>query len=75
MRQRAPSRSTSRTSVRAEEQIKINLDIEDEEEFTTKPGVACHFRTPGPSAGEANTRDSGLYTMEDAEEQLENISF
>ena len=43
MRERAPSRSTSLTSVRAENVVKINLE-NDEGKVVVKPGLACRFR-------------------------------
>ena len=75
MRQRSLSRATSLASIRADEVVRINLDEDEDEEIVTRPGLACRFRTPGPSAGEPETRDSGLYTYEDAADQIENLSF
>ena len=43
LRRRAPSRTTSLTSVNAEHQPRISLDS-DESEVVTRPGVACHFK-------------------------------
>ena len=46
LRHRAPSRTTSLTSVNAEQRPKISLDIEEtgETEVVTRPGLACRFQ-------------------------------